>query len=113
MINCVKCGRELQNSAGDCVCGNGSNQFTPFWTYTPDFVMKPKISTSNQSTDAAKQIIIIEYLAKKMGYNDKWITEESPVFMGRSPLACVLTGEGQHIIDYIEVRLGLTSGAGF
>lgn len=59
------------------------------------------------------QIVIIAYLAEKLDCEENWFTLPSQSFFGASPYEVVLRGDGDTIIEFLEIRLGLTPGAGF
>lgn len=59
------------------------------------------------------QIVIIAYLAEKLGCEENWFTLPTESFFGASPYEVVLRGDGDSIIEFLEIRLGLRPGAGF
>ena len=59
------------------------------------------------------QMIIIVYLARKLGCDDKWYESKQDFLFGKSPQQVVMEGDGQLIIEWLETRLGLKPGAAF
>ena len=63
--------------------------------------------------EVVKQMIIVDYLAAKAGYTNRWIHTKNEVFSGDSPLELIITGNGSWVISWLELRLGLKEGALF
>ena len=59
------------------------------------------------------QIVIIAYLAEKLECEENWFTLPNESFFGATPYEVVLSGEGDAVIEFLEIRLGLRPGAGF
>lgn len=59
------------------------------------------------------QIVIIAYLAEKLECEENWFTTPDELFFGKSPYEVVLAGDGDTMIEFLEIRLGLRPGAGF
>jgi hypothetical protein len=59
------------------------------------------------------QIVIIAYLAAHAGLQENWFVEPQKAFFGLSPQNMVNNDEGDAVIDFLEIRLGLQPGAAF
>jgi len=59
------------------------------------------------------QIVIIAYLEAKLGLEEEWYITPQDVFFNRTPNEIVMVGEGDQVIMFLEVRLGLRPGIAF
>lgn len=62
---------------------------------------------------AEQQIVVIAYLASKLNTGEEWFATPNEAFFGKSPQEIVLEGDGDLVIQFLEVRLGLRKGAAF
>lgn len=57
--------------------------------------------------------IIVTYLAHKLGCDDKWFTTKQDFLFYQTPEEVINKRDGQHLIEWLESRLGLRPGVGF
>ena len=42
-----------------------------------------------------------------------WLTSPNSIFMGYSPFEICIQGQGEEVVNWIQIRLGKVKGAGF
>ena len=60
-----------------------------------------------------EQMVVVVYLAKKLGVEDSWYVSPQEFLFDCSPKEVILRGDGEVLIEWLESRLGLKSGAEF
>ncbi len=63
--------------------------------------------------DLIEQTIIINYLASKLGLDESWYTTQCDFLFDRTPEETLLSGHGDELIEWLEVRVGLKPGQAF
>jgi hypothetical protein len=64
-------------------------------------------------TPIVEQMVIVEYLGKKLGIEMPWYTTPQEFLFNCTPREVILRGDGKELIEWLESRLGLRPGAAF
>lgn len=59
------------------------------------------------------QTVIIAYLAEKLGVDENWFVTKQDFLFDATPQQVVADGYGDHLIEWLEGRLGLRPAQAF
>lgn len=61
------------------------------------------------SHDTQADIEVSKYLARKLGLTIEWFDKPLDLLFGATPKEVIMAGEGEHVIAWLESRLGIST----